>query len=106
MIELYPGNSHRIFVGGVTNEMTGAKLAAATVEVTVKETTGAGVAGITWPVLLSPAAAAGDYVDTLPSTVEFIKNRAYDVELRVVSGDSIALASSRVRARSRKLPEA
>lgn len=67
-------NTNILDLRNLKNEITQAFINGATVEVTIRDATGAAVAGQTWPVTMSYVAASdGDYRAIISEDVEFTK---------------------------------
>lgn len=59
----------------------------ATVSVTVKDASGANVAGVTWPVTMDyVAASSGDYRAIIPHGAALVSGRQYTAEISVNAG--------------------
>jgi len=82
------GSSNVLEVQKLKNKVTDTYLdAAATVEVTLLDPSGAPVAGSTWPVALAYVAASeGLFRGILPPAVAVVAGEWYEVQLNITSG--------------------
>lgn len=75
---LYVGNDTILEIDNLKNELTGAFLTAASVTVTLKDSTGANVIGDTWPKTLTYLASSnGVYRCTLLHALALVAGRRY-----------------------------
>ena len=80
-------NDNLIEVDQLTNVATGAYLNSATVSCRVLDSSGAAVAGETWPITLGYVASSnGKYRGTLRDSVAFIAGRSYVAEITADAG--------------------
>jgi len=87
---LYVGNSNVIELQALTNSATDAADTGATVNVTLKDKTGAEVTGQSWPAALSHV-SAGTYRATLEDDIAIVNRGRYVAHIDVTgSGSEIA----------------
>lgn len=88
---LFFGNDMVLEVRKLRNELTGAFLNSATVDVTLNDSTGTGVLGQTWPRSLAYVAGSdGIYRTTIPDTLTLTANAKYTAVITADAGAGLA----------------
>lgn len=84
-MELLLGNDHHVQVTGLKNGLDDAAVSAATLSLTVLDSTGTTeVSGVSWPVTLAPVSGSpGDYAGVLPREVAITLGAVYTVRVEI-----------------------
>lgn len=84
---IYLENENVIELDGLINSIGGSYINNAVVEVTVEDTAGTDVAGVTWPISMAYVASSnGKYRATLPDTLALTPGAVYHAVITAVSG--------------------
>jgi hypothetical protein len=87
---LYVGNTNKLELDDLTNEVTGEPINDATVTLTLKDTTGSPVSGETWPLPMPyVAGSAGLYRCYLASTLPLVGEAKYIAEVTANAGAAL-----------------
>lgn len=88
---LFAGNnSNLVYLSALKNELTDAYINNATVSATLLNADDAEVDGLSWPAEMTLVSGSnGDYVMTLPNTLNLIENALYTLKVTAVAAGNV-----------------